>query len=72
MHGARIDDFRNTDGELDRETVAGVVADTLKSRPGLRAEATGVIGIGAGNKASAVPREPVGLSALFPRKGRAA
>ena len=68
--GATLDTLRDDTGSIDRETVEGVVADIVKSRPGLRAPVNGDIGIGRG--AAARPPKPpaVGLSSLL-KPGRA-
>lgn len=63
--GATLDTLRSETGELDAETVTGVVDDILRSRPGMRAPKNGDLGIGRGG-AAAPRREPnVGLSALL-------
>jgi hypothetical protein len=65
LHGADLSTLRGDSGEIDTETVTGLVADLIRDRPGLRAPVNGSLGIGQG--AGATPPKPpkVGLSALL-------
>ena len=64
--GAELEHLRTDDGMIDSETVNGLVADIVKSRPGLQARPVGDLGIGRGASASSMRTTPkVGLSQLL-------
>jgi hypothetical protein len=67
--GASLDTLRGESGDIDAESVSGLVAEIVKDRPGLQTRPAGDVGIGRGGAAAA--REPkVGLSALLKPEGR--
>jgi hypothetical protein len=64
--GASLESLRSDSGEIDPKTVEGLVADILKSRPGLRQQPVGDLGAGRGAAAAGTRHEPkVGLSQLL-------
>jgi hypothetical protein len=63
--GATLDTLRTEAGDIDPETVTGVVADIIGSRPGLQAPVVGSFGGGRGAAAAGPHRPKVGLSALL-------
>lgn len=66
LHGASLEHLRTESGDIDAETVSGLVADIVKDRPGLQARPVGDIGIGRGASAAGTRQpEKIGLSALL-------
>lgn len=63
--GASLETLRGEDGSVDQETVSGLVADIVKDRPGLQAQAHGSVGIGRRAAAASMRAPKVGLSALL-------
>jgi hypothetical protein len=64
--GASLESLRSDSGEIDPKTVEGLVADILKSRPGLRQQPVGDLGLGKGAAAAGTThREKIGLSDLL-------
>ena len=70
--GAELERLRTEDGSIDSSTVQALVADIVKSRPGLQARPVGDLGIGRGAAAAGTRTQPkVGLSQLL-KPGQAA
>lgn len=66
MFGATLPTLRNDDGDIDPETVSGLVADLIRDRPGLQKPKFGDFGIGRGASAAGPRTQPaVGLSQLL-------
>jgi hypothetical protein len=64
--GASLESLRSDSGEIDPKTVEGLVADILKSRPGLRQQPVGDLGAGRGAAAAGTVRQPpIGLGDLL-------
>jgi hypothetical protein len=64
--GATLDTLRGETGDIDADTVSGVVEAILKDRPQLRAQPVGDLGIGRGGTAAGSMRQPkLGLSQLL-------
>ena len=62
--GATLDTLRGESGEVDAETVKGLVGEIVRDRPGLR-QPHGDVGIGRGGAANGNRPPKIGLSALF-------
>jgi hypothetical protein len=63
--GATLDTLRGETGDIDPDTVTGVVGAILKDRPGLQARPAGDLGIGRGGTALGMRGPKVGLSQLL-------
>jgi hypothetical protein len=69
--GAELASLRSDDGSIDSKTVEGLVADILKSRPGLKQPVVGDLGAGRGAGATDTRHQPkVGLSDLLKPRAR--
>lgn len=66
--GATLETLRTETGDVDAETVTGLVAEIVRDRPGLR-QATGDVGFGRGGAASGTRKPTIGLSALLKGNG---
>jgi hypothetical protein len=64
LHGANLDTLRTDEGDIDPETVSGLVDAILHDRPGLRAPKVGSFGLGVGGTGIPQPQR-VGLSSLL-------
>jgi hypothetical protein len=64
--GAELAGMRTEAGSIDQALVTGLVADILKSRPGLRSQPSGDLGVGRGGAAAGTRhQEKIGLSRLL-------
>ena len=70
LHGASLQTLRNDAGDIDPETVTGVVEAIVKDRPGLKAPLNGSFGGGLGAAAAGVRTPKVGLSQLLKPESR--
>ena len=66
VHGAELENLRTEDGSIDGDTVTALVGDMLKSRPGLKAQPVGSVGIGKGG--NGIRPNEVGLANLFGKR----